>query len=897
VAITDLINKIILQDEFSKAFDDYGKRLKDAEGGTQRLNATLRGLAGIGAAVGGGLVVANAAVDELTDKAVENERAMFNVSYAAAAANKEFGDGVGTTESWVASVGEMSDKLRVFGDQDVANATARLIDMTKRLGFSEEQMRTVLERTADLSAGKVDLTGGIERTTAALRGEAEAAEFLGLSLNEMTVMAYAEAQGLVWSKLTDLEKAQLRYNLLLLQTDQLQGRAAASAETIAGQEAELARLRERTITEIGQSLLPLRQGELALYQKLTDSQLPLKNAITGAFAAAVGAAVTFGAALQKVITLTGAFASDLGKIGQALQDRDWGALLELGEIFGESRKRAEELAGIVSNLPGVWQEATRQAYEGFKQSEQAQVDLQNAVADTTGSLTQQGGIAGQVADEIAKEYDKAMASRAQATRNANRQIADLEYDHAQRVIRIQQDIARATAEAAAEAIAARAAADRKLAEGLVDIERGLQQERARAAADFHRELDRLRQDRRDAERETAREIQEIERDLQQELADLQRDTAQELADLERERGQDIAEVNQELADDLADDAYKAQQDRLAILRDFGENAAKLEQSFAERRLQIEQDFRNRRQAIQDDFEGEFAEADPFRRKIMEFNRREALKQLDEQEKQEKTALERQEEQERTALERQRDTALLILEERVAREQEILQREAEQKRARIEQEAAERTEALNREAAERAEALQREAEERRAAAQQQLADQVEANRRREEELRRSQAEEQAERDRAAAEARAKLQQRHAEELAQIAEQEQRKIQQAAEALVREEQNYSDRLAALRRSNGIEQAEIGQQLASIESARRRSYSTQLTDAEAFMDDLRRIMAGANGLGTNRAGDTLPPGPGRAGAASSPSITINQYGVPGGFAGAAQTARTARDALNGF
>lgn len=862
MAITDLVNKIILTDEFSKAFDDYNRRLGGAETGTQRFEATLKGLAGVGAVVGGGLLAANAAIDELTDRAAENERAMFNVAFAAAAANKEFGDGVGTVDSWTASVQQTSDRLRIFGDQDVANATARLVDMTKRLGFTEEQMRTVLARTADLSAGKVDLTGGIERVTAALRGEAESAEFLGLSLNEMSVIAYAEAQGLVWKNLTDVEKAQLRYNLLLVQTDALQGRAAASAETIAGQEAELARLRDREIAQLGQSLLPLRQGEIALLQRLAAENLSLGDVVTKTFSAIQAAYVTFGVVAKTIID------DQIGRLGafragwEALRAGD-NPITAFTEALKDNADEAQRVFDVLTSVPQIYTDAYNQVLTANQAAGQAQVDLGDAVITTTDAIRAQGGIAAQVAGDITKEWEKAREAQVQQANQYNRQIADLEYEHGQRVARIHQDIARAIAEAAAQAAEAQLAADANLAQGLAEIEANLASDRASAVADFNRSLDALRQDRRDAERQTARDIRAVEEDLQRSLADLARDRAADIAGLESDRADDVADLNSDLADDLADLQYKTEQDRLKIISDFGNQAVKLEQSYADRR-----------KAINDTFEGEFAEADPFRRKILEFNRQEELRQLEDQQAAETSLLNEQQQQ-----------ALAALQERVTREQEILNREAQQRQDILNREAEQRRVAIETEAAERAEALRLDAEERREALEQRLEQEREQYERRRAELERQLAEERAAQERAAAEARARLVQRHAEELAKIQEQEARKVEQAQQALARENQNYSDRLASLQRSNQIEQSEIEQQLDAIEAARRQSYDRQLNDAEAFMSELRRTLAGAGGSGSSSGGYT------------SNSITINNNGAPGGFANAAQNARTVQDAIAGF
>ncbi|MCG8529573.1 MAG: hypothetical protein MI749_02790, partial [Desulfovibrionales bacterium] len=98
-------------------------------------------------------------------------------------------------------------------------------------------MEEIIRRSADLGAGKVELEGSIERGTAALRGEAESAEYLGLTLNEEYVKGWHKANNAhakAWKHLSDLEKAQVRYQVLLEQSAEMQGRAADSADTFAG---------------------------------------------------------------------------------------------------------------------------------------------------------------------------------------------------------------------------------------------------------------------------------------------------------------------------------------------------------------------------------------------------------------------------------------------------------------------------------------------------------------------------------------------------------------------------------------------------------------------------------------------------------------------------------------
>ncbi|SDP69766.1 phage tail tape measure protein [Desulforhopalus singaporensis] len=166
----------------------------------------------------------------------EANSASFELESSLEAANREF-DKVGSMETWGKTVDSLSEKLRIYSKTDIRSAAAQTIDMTKRLGLSAEQMEIVIARTADLSAGKTTLLGGIERVTAALRGEAEASEYLGLTLNENYVKAWYEASGATqgaWKNLDDLQKAQVRYMVFLEQANSKMGRAAESVKTFAG---------------------------------------------------------------------------------------------------------------------------------------------------------------------------------------------------------------------------------------------------------------------------------------------------------------------------------------------------------------------------------------------------------------------------------------------------------------------------------------------------------------------------------------------------------------------------------------------------------------------------------------------------------------------------------------
>ena len=224
------------------AFSETKARLQENTVAVREYNTELNRQGGIVHALTGrvtaliGAYLGFQSIAGVTNLLKNADSAAFSLEASLRAANREFSN-VGSAQSWAATIDRMAAKLRIYSKSELKQATASTIDMTKRLGLSAEQMETLILRTADLSAGKTDLSGGIERVTAAMRGEAEASEYLGLTLNENYVKAWHEAHnatGKAWKDLTDLEKAQVRYNVFLEQANPLTGKAADSITTMAG---------------------------------------------------------------------------------------------------------------------------------------------------------------------------------------------------------------------------------------------------------------------------------------------------------------------------------------------------------------------------------------------------------------------------------------------------------------------------------------------------------------------------------------------------------------------------------------------------------------------------------------------------------------------------------------
>jgi len=260
--------------------------------GTKMMSAFNRQVVGLA-----GAFVGLQAIGQVGTMLEDASRAVYNLEASLKAANRQFS--VGTADEWAESIERLSEKLRIYATSDIQNATARTVDMTKRLGLSSDQMERIIELTGDLSAGKTTLEGGIERVTAALRGEAEASEYLGLTLNEDYVKAWyaaSEAHEKVWKELSDVEKAQIRYQVFLEQAIPLEGRAAESINTYAG---AIALVKKEMSDGLGQNK--------ELVESLKDIAIVLRDnaddlgAMAGAIARGAASVISFVAANKEMI--------------------------------------------------------------------------------------------------------------------------------------------------------------------------------------------------------------------------------------------------------------------------------------------------------------------------------------------------------------------------------------------------------------------------------------------------------------------------------------------------------------------------------------------------------------------------------------------------------------------
>lgn len=135
------------------------------------------------------------------------------------------------------------------------SAFARTIRVDNPAGFIDE----LTERGADFaSVYNLDVNEALRLFQSGLAGETEPLRRYGLNLSAAAVESFAYANGIaaVGRELTENEKVQARWGLLLEQTAPVQGDNARTAGELAGQQRRLAAAFEESQTKLGEYLLP-----------------------------------------------------------------------------------------------------------------------------------------------------------------------------------------------------------------------------------------------------------------------------------------------------------------------------------------------------------------------------------------------------------------------------------------------------------------------------------------------------------------------------------------------------------------------------------------------------------------------------------------------------------------
>lgn len=263
------------------------------------------------------------------------------------------------------SADQIDDLAQSYQDMGIASDDAVRIaalgaqSLAKNYGLTTDEIEALIDRSADLSqvtfdqyGNQLDLADVMQRVTAAIRGEAESAEVLGVALNDQRLAALAAAEGMTgWNTtMTDAEKAAFRMRIFLEDTVSAQGAAAEKSETLAGRVNALKLNFLDATASIGGFLGPV--GEVAS---------TLGGLAIAAPAAGAGLGKLAGSATAAKVA-TSALTIATGPVGLALAAGAAGlAIYELSTRQSEAEKQTKALkqatddytASLVSNTTAL----------------------------------------------------------------------------------------------------------------------------------------------------------------------------------------------------------------------------------------------------------------------------------------------------------------------------------------------------------------------------------------------------------------------------------------------------------------------------------------------------------------------------------------------------------------
>jgi hypothetical protein len=216
----------------SKAGQDIASSSQTAASGMGELgtaastaSTNMKSFSDAGTQIGTGLGLLATSLGIYSQSVIDNDRNMANLTRTYGDAAQGFAD--------------LADQLQdttIFKNDEVIAAANSFGTLARNYGLTTDQIKELIRVSADLAAANgLSLTDAATRVQAAIRGEAESAEALGLTMNQTSIDT-----GNLTLSMTNAEAGQFRYNAILKQAAFAQGAAAEQAQTTSGKIKQLA---------------------------------------------------------------------------------------------------------------------------------------------------------------------------------------------------------------------------------------------------------------------------------------------------------------------------------------------------------------------------------------------------------------------------------------------------------------------------------------------------------------------------------------------------------------------------------------------------------------------------------------------------------------------------------
>jgi hypothetical protein len=261
--------------------------------------------------------------------------------------------------------GDASDEMLKFADGAAAiglskaealGAAGAFGNMFNTIGFAQDESQDMSETMVQLAADMASFNNEepsemLDRLRSGLSGEAEPLRRFGILISEATVKAFAYENGIaeVGETLTEAQKVQARYGLILQDSAIQQGNFADTSSSLANQQRVLKSNLSNTAATIGQTLLPSVSKLLGAVNELFIDKQPQIAAFGEKIGTALAGFLTdenidkgigsMSAFIDKLATsdVSGAFANVGGAMSQ-LGGLPWAAIGDAAKLLGTGSK-------------------------------------------------------------------------------------------------------------------------------------------------------------------------------------------------------------------------------------------------------------------------------------------------------------------------------------------------------------------------------------------------------------------------------------------------------------------------------------------------------------------------------------------------------------------------------
>jgi len=252
--------------DFDKKMGKAEKRLGDLEGGSKKTSKAMSGMAKAAVALGGVLLAGKFAqgMKAAVGAASDYQESINAVEVATGDASGEIlrmGDdaarAMGLSKT---AVNEAAVAFSAFGEK---------IDATDVAGTFEDY----IGRATDFaSVMNLDVDDALTKFQSGLAGETEALRRFGIDVSANSVKQFALANGIAKTgqEMSEAEKIQARYGLLMQQTDKFAGDFANTSDSLANSQRTLAATWENAQIQIGEGLIPAIEAVIPLLTAMAE---------------------------------------------------------------------------------------------------------------------------------------------------------------------------------------------------------------------------------------------------------------------------------------------------------------------------------------------------------------------------------------------------------------------------------------------------------------------------------------------------------------------------------------------------------------------------------------------------------------------------------------------------